>query len=229
MVISARFERVWGFHDNGLALAQVDGKWGFINEIGDMEIPARFDSAGGFGENGLAKVELDNKWGLIDESGKIVIPIQFDEILFSIGNAVAPAERDGKWGLINENGSEVAELLFDVVVSRNDYFTASFGDKRFPILSDGTFLGFTRADVIAEYDRIAQNKRREEERRRAEEERRRLAECDHVYVGKEWTIEGRFGFKNVFTVLSVSPRNGRAVIYNQIVGSRKDVSCREVP
>lgn len=52
------------------------GKYGFINQSGEVVIEPQFDKTWGFSE-GLAAVKVDGKWGFIDKDGKMVINPQF--------------------------------------------------------------------------------------------------------------------------------------------------------
>jgi len=133
-----------------------------------MVIPARFDYAWGFADNGLASVELDGKWGFIDKTGEMVIPVRFDEAWNLTDNGLVQVKLEG---FINESGSTIVPTIFDgASYGGTDYLSAFFGEKEYPILLDGSFLGFSRADVTAEYERIAEIKRREEEYLRPEQE-----------------------------------------------------------
>ena len=52
----------------GLALVNLNGKWGYVDKIGREVIPCKYDYACEF-EEGLATVELNGKWGFIDKHG----------------------------------------------------------------------------------------------------------------------------------------------------------------
>lgn len=54
-----------------------NGKFGAINEIGDLMIPAQYDSIGGF-FRGRAVFKDGDKFGLMEESGKVVVKPIFD-------------------------------------------------------------------------------------------------------------------------------------------------------
>jgi hypothetical protein len=53
-----------------------NGKFGFLDEKGNILVPPQFDDAFRFNE-GLAVVKSQGKWGYIDRSGKIAIPPTF--------------------------------------------------------------------------------------------------------------------------------------------------------
>lgn len=53
-----------------------NGKYGYVNELGNLVIPCSWDDAHDFSE-GLGAVEKDGKWGYIDETGTLVIPNQW--------------------------------------------------------------------------------------------------------------------------------------------------------
>jgi hypothetical protein len=67
MVIPAVYDGASDFSE-GLARAEVNGKWGFIDKKGNMVIPAVYDSAWDFSK-GLALVYINGKYGFIDKKG----------------------------------------------------------------------------------------------------------------------------------------------------------------
>jgi hypothetical protein len=100
----------------GLYPVSVDGKWGFIDKTGTIEIEPRFagirrlDGEGGlvgFSE-GLCAVQLveNGPWGYIDTSGRMVIEPQFNLAQwFSEGLAVV-RNADG-WCFMDKTGAKV--------------------------------------------------------------------------------------------------------------------------
>ena len=56
-----------------------DGKWGLINQRGELVVELQFDRVESFSE-GLAQVERDGKWGLINTAGEIVTQPEYDNL-----------------------------------------------------------------------------------------------------------------------------------------------------
>ena len=96
-----------------LARVKLNGKYGFINEAGEMVIKPQFEDAGYFASNGLARVKLNGKYGFINEAGETVIRPQFEEADEFASNGLAPVKLNGKWGFINEAGETVIKPQFD--------------------------------------------------------------------------------------------------------------------
>ena len=65
-----------GPFSNGLAVALVNGKYGYMDKAGKLVITPQYEQAGSFSE-GLAAVQVGGKWGYIDTKGNLVIQPQF--------------------------------------------------------------------------------------------------------------------------------------------------------
>ncbi len=95
----------------GLALVQLNDKYGFINNSGELVIPCKFDSAHDY-EDGCARVEFNGKYGLINNSGEEITKIMYDSIEdFSEG--IAAVRLKNKYGFIDFNGKEVFQCKYD--------------------------------------------------------------------------------------------------------------------
>lgn len=84
-----------------------DGKWGFINDIGQIVINFQFQEAGPFSE-GMAKVKIADKWGYIDEAGKLAIEQRFEDA-WSFAEGVAGVLINNKYGFIDRTGKVIIE------------------------------------------------------------------------------------------------------------------------
>jgi WG containing repeat len=74
-IIPARFERGMAFSE-GLAAVSLDGRFGYVDERGEIAIEPRFDRAGPF-RQGLAEVIIADKAGVINQKGEIVVAPMF--------------------------------------------------------------------------------------------------------------------------------------------------------
>ena len=100
----------YGFSD-GLAVVELNDKFGFIDKTGREVIPLIYDNAYSF-SNGLAIVALNGKYGFIDETGREVIPFKYDGAkAFSEG--LARVLLKNKYGYIDTTGKEVIPFKYD--------------------------------------------------------------------------------------------------------------------
>lgn len=61
-----------------IAVADSSGKWGYINNQGELVIPYQFDDAKSF-SNHLGAVCVSGSWGYINEAGTVVIDAVYDD------------------------------------------------------------------------------------------------------------------------------------------------------
>ena len=136
-MISPQLEWVSSFDDSGMAVIRREGRFGFINEAGQVVVEPQYESIRSYSE-GLAAVLIDGKWGYIDTYGETVIDPVFDWVYdFSDGLAVfRVGEWDGgKRGYIDRQGDVVIEPRFDWAYSfENGVAHVAFGRHY-----DGTF------------------------------------------------------------------------------------------
>lgn len=95
------FEDARCFSKEGYAAVCMDGKWGYVNAKGELEIECQYDDAQSF-RNGFAPVCVDGKWGYIDEYNNLVIEPQF-EAATPISETGTAAVKQEKWKLIQMN------------------------------------------------------------------------------------------------------------------------------
>lgn len=150
VVIQPKYERARSF-SGGLAAVRQDGKWGFINQSGELIISFSFDLEDNeeirFSE-GLAVVRYASppdpkyrgKYGYIDQSGNLAIGPQFSSASpFSEGLAIISIERIDrrpKRGYIDKEGEVIIQPQFTVakdfseglaMVQVGEYGTAKVG------------------------------------------------------------------------------------------------------
>lgn len=97
----------------GLALFKNQkGKYGYLNQQGQVAIPATFIKASNF-EAGKAVVwKAYNKTGVLDSSGQVIMPIIYDKILAYDKGLALLKKRNSGYGYIHENAQPQTPLLY---------------------------------------------------------------------------------------------------------------------
>jgi hypothetical protein len=105
----------WIIHpfSEGLARVKVNGKWGFIDQNGEMIIDAIYSEAYNFNE-GIATVVLNGKFGFINSKGEIAIETKYVDA-GDFNEGLAAVNSKGKWGFINKKGEEIIPFEFSAV------------------------------------------------------------------------------------------------------------------
>lgn len=85
---------------------EMNGKWGYVDESGNILIALRYDKAMDFFE-ALTAVKVGGQWGYIDVKGNMVLPPQYDEASpFLLG--VAHVRQGDRWFTIDQTGANTA-------------------------------------------------------------------------------------------------------------------------
>lgn len=148
IVINPQFDYVENYVSDGLILARVGEKVGYIDATtGTFVINPQFDGANTFSE-GLAGVgvvvetthdfwsgkdEKIVKWGFIDRTGTFVINPQFDNVGYFF-NGLAVVIVDDRWGYIDKTGKYVINPQF--------MLADNFGADIAPVAIDQHRFGF---------------------------------------------------------------------------------------
>jgi hypothetical protein len=117
-------------NDRKIVPIERDGKWGFINDVGQVIIPCKYDEVWAF-SHGIVRVKLNGRWGFINKEGEEVIPCIFDDTGFLSDEGLVVVELNGKYGYYNKYGCEVAPCKYD---GAND-----FKEGRALVLSNNLF------------------------------------------------------------------------------------------
>ena len=124
-----------GSFGNGLAPAQRDGKYGYIDKEFN-EKSFEFEYAGSFANN-VATVKKDGKWALINTKLEAITKFEYDEILVdsygfcSVYNVIV-ARKGEKYQLIDHSGKTIGEEKFDgaaLPAASDSYIAVKKGDK----------------------------------------------------------------------------------------------------
>jgi hypothetical protein len=119
------------FSNDGMLAVREKGKWGFINDRGDVIIKPQYDSCDSF-KFGFAKIKKGTLWGIIDKSGTEIITPRYENIL--------PGENgmfifyDKAWGVMDKTGRIIVQpTLFTITLYEKDRALAKLG-KTYTIL-----------------------------------------------------------------------------------------------
>lgn len=90
------------------------GKWGFINQIGNIVVKPQFKSVKSFTEGLVAIKDQKGNVGYLDEAGKVVIEPRFKNA-DAFHEQRAGVKYGNKWGFIDQTGKLVIPAVFDGV------------------------------------------------------------------------------------------------------------------
>lgn len=116
IVIKPQYDYARDFEDNGLAVVEVRGKSGVINESNNFIVEPKYETITGFSE-GLAQVVDNGVFKVIDEEGKILTPKGYSYIgSYNEGRAIfydMNAEGKVLYGYLDTRGQEVIPLKYE--------------------------------------------------------------------------------------------------------------------
>ena len=93
---------------HGVAVVQIEGKWGIINQKGIEIIPPKYDHIDEF-ENGYAKVKIEGYNGLSNLDGELIVQPNYEFISYA-GEGLFRVEQGDKVGYFDSTGNWVWEL-----------------------------------------------------------------------------------------------------------------------
>ena len=99
-----------GEYVEGYMLAEKNGKYGYINEKGEIKIPLEYDYAEVF-KNNLAIVANDYGYGIINKENKLIFPLKYDKV--EIFKDYIYVIKDEKYGVFSNTGKEIIPIEFD--------------------------------------------------------------------------------------------------------------------
>ncbi len=133
-----RFSSGMNFSE-GMAVVTRDGRYGYINEKGEVVIDLKYDSALNFSE-GAASVEINKKYGLINTKGEIIIEPQF-EWIGGFSEGFASFKAGNLYGFIGRDGKILIKPQFENVKSFSEgYASVQIDGKWCRINRNGEFI-----------------------------------------------------------------------------------------
>ena len=151
IVVEPSFDDVRPFHD-GLAGAQLGGKWGLIDLTGSWVVKPQFSRVGMYSE-GLAPVAVGEAWGFVDRTGKMVIAPKFASALaFSDGRAavtVLNAENVPTHGFIDRDGKLIVPAAYRGVSDYHNERAMVFDGKGYGYIDKSGKVAIPLANTFA--------------------------------------------------------------------------------
>lgn len=115
---------------NGLAAVKMCGKWGFINEKGQVTIPFKFDTINDFHfDYTFLKCSKTDKYSIINKKGIQICEYEYDEIHIQ-GNELFFARKGNLFCLLNKTGKKVSDFKYEGIGCMNSE------DKLIPVFSN---------------------------------------------------------------------------------------------
>ena len=115
------------------AMKGQNGKYGYIDAKGTLQIDFQFEEAHNFCE-GLALVKTGKKYGYINKRGEFVINPQFVSAR-SFHEGMAAVEQDAAWGFINTSGNLSVPPVYDDVCDYLGGYALVMQDSKIGIIN----------------------------------------------------------------------------------------------
>ncbi|HCN50021.1 MAG TPA: hypothetical protein DIT10_13195 [Chryseobacterium sp.] len=157
IVTPAVYDEIFAFNDEGIAVAQKNGKFGYLRNDGKVLINCIYEDAFDalFIENKeYGIVQKDNKTGLIDiATGEMVIPCEYEELELLWYNGLFNAKKENKYRVLNRSGKQIiayeSEAPFDHDYPDLLYRKQAGTSKRAYYTLEGIFMGDYPEDVLS--------------------------------------------------------------------------------
>ena len=117
---------------DGLVLVEKDGKYGYLNQKGEVVIDFLYDGVESF-YNGVAIVKVSGKYFLINKDGKPINNQKYDNLKFDHKGGLYIFMRNTKYGLLSLDGTILLDAIYDDI----GYFSEGVA-----IVKNGNKYGF---------------------------------------------------------------------------------------
>ncbi|MCL8538290.1 SEL1-like repeat protein [Chryseobacterium gallinarum] len=152
------YEEIFAFSEEGIAVAQKNGKYGYLRNDGKVLIECIYEEAYDslfIGNKNYGIIEIDQKCGLLNiETGEIVIPCEYENLEMLRHVYLFNAKKEDKFYLIDVSNKLVIEEGFDEPFEFNYsglvYRSLKGTSKKAFYTFEGVFLGEHPEDVLSE-------------------------------------------------------------------------------
>ena len=94
-----------------LSAVQREGKWGFVNKLGQEVVPCRYDSVTDFDDQ-ISLVRLGGMYGFININGEETTPLKYRDAYPMLNGLASVCDDEDHWGAVNKAGIEVIPCMF---------------------------------------------------------------------------------------------------------------------
>lgn len=110
---------------DGLIKVIKDGKYGFIDEKGNIIINFEYENLADSFVEDIIIAKKDGKCGCIDKNGNTVINFEYDRI-GKLSEGLLSAKKENKIGFIDKQGNIVIDFQYDYVIDNEEHFKNEF-------------------------------------------------------------------------------------------------------
>jgi len=117
VTLNFSFDKLEPFAD-GMAVVEVDGKYGYVDKQGTLIVKPQYDRAYPF-DQGVAIVGrvdklglIADEYGLIDRTGKFIIPLEYGYISDFHEDRARLFNKEGRYGIIDRTGRLITPMIF---------------------------------------------------------------------------------------------------------------------
>ncbi|MGH1337396.1 MAG: WG repeat-containing protein [Aureispira sp.] len=111
-VSKEEFRRIEPFSEGLAKFKNNKGRYGYLNEKGEVVIPAVYIKADPFQEGSAVVWKTYNKTGVLDSSGQVVMPLIHDKILAYKQGLALLKKRNSGYSYIHENAQAQTPLMY---------------------------------------------------------------------------------------------------------------------
>lgn len=122
IILKPFYERIVVIKKDGLYGVMINGKWGFIDKLGNEIIPPIYVDANIHNNDDLIAVKKKDKWGYINRQNKIIIPFMYDKA-YDFDDNRAFVKKGDYYGYINKRNKVKIEFKLEPIA------TPSFSNK----------------------------------------------------------------------------------------------------
>lgn len=109
---NAKMESIFPFDGEFIGIKK-DGRFGFIDRLGNLRIANQYGAIGQWREEAAA-VRLNMKWGFVDRLERLLVQPYYDSAT-DFNNDISIISISDKYGFVNSEGTEVLSIDFDSI------------------------------------------------------------------------------------------------------------------